>query len=240
VLKNKIAFITGTSSGIGKAIAEKLLEQGDFFVVGFSRRNNISHENYEHITADLMRDIDFVRQINFGAYEGYDQHVLINNAARVQPVQHLGSANVDEVIKSIYLNFVAPVILTGSFIKAFSDSPGKIIINISTGAAKNPIEGMNIYCSTKAGLDMLSKVVQLELQREGTDCRIFAVAPGIVDTEMQDQIRESDEKHFGRKQDFVRYKKEGELANPNIVANKYIDIINNPNKYPDVVFSIPK
>ncbi len=68
--------------------------------------------------------------------------------------------------------------------------------------------------------------------------RILSIAPGVVDTQMQEEIRSSNEADFSRIADFENYKKSGKLADAAEVACKYLYLINNPEKIPGVVFSV--
>ena len=81
---------------------------------------------------------------------------------------------------------------------------------------------------------MLSQVLQLEYP----SFKVFAVAPGIVDTPMQDEIREAKKEYFPDLQRFVSYKDEGELASVEAVAEKYVHFLNNCSKHKEVLYSV--
>ena len=106
-------------------------------------------------------------------------------------------------------------------IKQFYDSE-KLIINISSGAAKNAIPSWSIYCITKSGLDMLSLSLKEEKHNK---LRVFSVSPGVVDTNMQLEIRNSDKNSFPLHQKFVDYFINNELLSPESVALKICKII---------------
>jgi len=129
----------------------------------------------------------------------------------------------------------APTILCKQFISCFENSKSKgIILNISSGAGKHPIHSWSTYCASKSALDMLSQVLQLEYP----SFKVFSVAPGIVDTAMQEEIREADKAHFPDLDRFVAYKEEGELASSELVAEKYVNFLKNHSKQKEVLFSI--
>ena len=98
---------------------------------------------------------------------------------------------------------------------------------MSSGAAHNAIEGWSTYCSSKAGLNMLSKCIDEEYH----DIINLSIAPGKVDTPMQNDIRFADEKAFPRLKEFQNYYKDGELADVKEVAAKYNKILQNPKKF---------
>lgn len=81
-------------------------------------------------------------------------------------------------------------------------------------------------------------MINLEQSITGEGFRILSVAPGVVDTQMQDMLRNSDGNEFSRLNDFVEYKKNGQLADPKYIASKYIEILSNLHILKDDVFSI--
>jgi benzil reductase ((S)-benzoin forming) len=113
-----------------------------------------------------------------------------------------------------------------------------VVLNISSGAGKNAIDGWSSYCASKAGLDMFSRVVAEELSLSGKkNIRVFSVAPGIVDTAMQEEIRKASAKDFSRIQQFVDYKITEQLAHPDLTAGKLLSILDLPENFPETVFS---
>lgn len=100
-----------------------------------------------------------------------------------------------------------------------------MIVNISSGAANNPMYGWNTYCSTKAGLDMFTKSVGLEQKEASHPTTILAFSPGVMDTDMQGVIRASDKEDFSAVNKFQHYYQSGELRSPGFVAEKMLDLI---------------
>ena len=231
-------YITGTSRGIGKAIAELLLENETNLVIGLSRSNTISHRNYKHITIDLS-DLNNVRNFEFENVGDSNRIVLINNAGTLGKVGRMGKHIADTIINTYNVNLLSPTILMNSFIRAYRDVEAeKIIINMSSGAGKHPIEAWGSYSASKAALDMLSKVIAEEQAVTGEGFRIASVAPGVVDTKMQEEIRSSSPEDFSRRNDFVEYQSQGNLLDTRIVAARYVEIISRLSKFNDIVFSL--
>ena len=228
-----VFYITGASSGIGEAIAELLLEDCNNIVVGISRSRTIQHDRYKHHFIDLSENWNeqIFKPIKFKA----DKIVLINNAGSIGSLKPLSLQQEKEIVENYFINISAPTILCNQFIKCFenSDTQG-IILNISSGAAKQPIHSWSTYCASKSALDMLSMVLQLE----NPSFKVFSVAPGIVDTAMQEQIRGAAKKLFPDLQRFVDYKNNGDLTSVDQVAEKYVQFIENCNKYKNVLYSI--
>lgn len=107
---------------------------------------------------------------------------------------------------------------------------------MSSGAAVRPIESWAVYCSSKAGLFMLSEVIDVEqkLLHAENPVRIFSFFPGVVDTDAQVRIRNTEKKNFSIVETFVNYKENGQLSKPGDVAIKINFLINNPEKFEKV------
>ena len=231
-------YITGTSRGIGKAMAELLIRDDSNFVIGISRKETIKHRNYVHVKLDLS-DVNEVQHFKFDKHENAKRICLINNSGDIGMVKPVGKLTNEEIIRNYNLNLVSPCILMNSFMNAYQlFNAEKVIINMSSGAGKNPVDGWSMYCASKAGLDMFSKVVDLEEKvRSHKNFRVLAIAPGVVDTEMQVHIRSAKQEDFSRLKDFISFKNDNILLQPDAVAQKFIHIINNLNVITEVVIA---
>lgn len=239
-------YITGTSRGIGKAFAEHLLENPSNRVIGISRQRTIEHVNYHHFFLDLT-DANAVADFKFELHANAKKIYLINNAGALGFIKPIGKIDASAIIKNYTLNLIAPSVLTNSFMDRYSTVDAeKVIVNISSGAGKNPIDGWAVYCASKAGIDMFSRVVDLEqkLRKEHAQenihkgFKIFSIAPGVVNTAMQDEIRETAPEDFSRLQDFIAYKNDNKLAEPEMISKKYIKVLSNVNSIKEVLTSI--
>lgn len=229
-------FITGTSKGLGKALTELLLENENNFVYGLSRNASIQHKNYHHTSIDLS-NIEQLENYQFPSLSGAKKLTLINNAGIVGEVNYLGNVSDKNIINCYNLNLIAPAVLSNKFMRHFSDSE-KLIINISSGAGRTPIDGWNIYCSTKAGMDMLSQVVAEEAKIKNSNTSILSLAPGIIDTAMQTEIRSSNQEGFSNIERFIEYKKNGDLVQPEDTAKQIYQFIKNKELQQNVICSV--
>jgi benzil reductase ((S)-benzoin forming) len=233
-------YLTGTSRGLGKALALHLLEASpDNLVIGISRTQVITHKQYTHFSLDLG-DPNQVKDFHFPPHHDAKRLVLINNAGVLGLIKPAGKLGTDAIIRNYTTNLISPTILINSFIAGYSawNSP-KLIVNISSGAGKNPIDGWGPYCASKAGIDMFSRVVAEEQNLSpGFPFRIMSVAPGVIDTQMQNEIRAANPEDFSRLSHFINYKIENQLAHPDIVARKYAQILMQPEQFPEVLFSV--
>jgi benzil reductase ((S)-benzoin forming) len=233
-------FVTGSSRGIGKALVERFLQEDNSEVYGFSRNQRVEHERYHHHSADLS-DIDWLSQNVtdfFPELKEAEKIVLINNAGMLGEVKYLGELENASFARLFNLNVTAPAMLMNQFIRTYRHSSAeKLIINVSSGAGKYPVDGWSGYCASKAALDMLSQVAQTELQEKGLAERfkVYALAPGVVDTEMQGEIRQVSKENFSKLEKFINYKKEGTLDKAQHTAKKFMELINNSGRFEEVL-----
>ncbi len=234
----KYYYVTGTSRGIGKAICEELLNRENTFVYGISRNNTIEHKNYQHISLDL-NDLDRVKEFTFGNHPDAEKIVLINNAGILGHVSQVGNLYTEKIINSYTINLISPSILINQFLNQYQDHEAeRMILNTSSGAAQHTIPSWSTYCATKAGLEMFARVIEDEQQDFDNPVKVYSIAPGVVDTEMQDEIREVDPGNFRELDRFVKLKKDGQLVNPKDVGKKFVDIMEHPENYPKSIMDL--
>ena len=226
-------FITGASSGIGKALAEEYLQRPDHEVVGISRTQSITHDRFDGLTLDLS-DPQAVSEFTFPLSGDEDSVTLINNAGWLGEVKPFQEQDPDSFSKTQQINLLSPARLIHTFLCQNSRKTVCKILNISSGAGKYPVSSWSDYCTSKAALDMLTRV----LAEENPELSIYSVAPGIVDTQMQKEIRKVDPANFPDHRRFVEYHENGDLASPKEVAKVLIRILDDPSLAPGVVFSV--
>lgn len=239
-------YITGTSRGIGREFAMYLLDDPSNKVIGISRQKTIEHPNYRHFFLDLT-DIDAVADFKFELHANAQKIYLINNAGAIGFIKPVGKLTAETIISSYTVNLVAPAVLSNAFIACYETCDAeKVILTISSGAGKNPVDGWSIYCSSKAGMDMFTRVVDVEQkikERHPQEnihkgVHIFSISPGIVNTEMQAEIRKASPEDFSRVNDFIGYKETDQLADPKNISRKYFEILADISTIKNVLSSV--
>lgn len=237
----KYIFITGSSKGLGKALADLFLQQKNIRVVGFARSCSIEHENYSHNTLDFSNS-EALNAFNFPDLADADEVILINNAGMLDPIKKIGTYTAEAVSMNVQVNLTAPMVLSNKFVGAYQQLDcKKLILNISSGAGKYPIDGWSAYCATKSGLDMYSTVMHAEqnlLSNVSSRIKVVALSPGIIDTEMQAEIRSSNAEDFSQVDRFVDYKNSGELQSSLQTAEKIISKLHSFYNREEVICSL--
>ncbi|MDF1550664.1 MAG: SDR family NAD(P)-dependent oxidoreductase [Bacteroidales bacterium] len=233
-------YITGVSRGIGKALVEELLKNENNYVIGIGRTNALKHERFEFIKLDLMK-LDLVKEFRFIQIIDAQSITLVNNAGMLGNVNHVGKLDNQSIIDSFSLNTIAPAILMNNFALAYQQFDGKkLVLNISSGAGRHTIESWSCYCGSKSALDMYTAVAETEQAEfyKSNPVKFLSVAPGIIDTQMQNEIRAVDKSRFNKVDTFINYKEEGKLTNPKDLARQLIDLIDKSTSFNNPLLDI--
>lgn len=224
-------FVTGSGRGIGKTLCEHILASDpEAEVIGISRSNSIEAERYTFHQLDL-NDSKAVEAFEFPNFD--DEVFLVNNAGVLGTINSVGKLDNASISKTIQVNLASPMVLCNKFMSKYSQ--GGVIANISTGAAFNPYESWAEYCSSKAGLEMFSQVMRKEQSAGGQNggFEILSIQPGVVDTGMQSQLRNSSEDEFPMKSKFVQLHEGGDLLSTEEVAQALYKILREPDSIED-------
>jgi benzil reductase ((S)-benzoin forming) len=232
-------IITGASRGIGAALTRKLIVPGNTLfavartlnedLVDLAASLNVPLFYFEADLSVCEEAESFIHNVFSKIHLAqFDRIALINNAGMLEPVSPIKTIDFALAEKHLHLNLLAPMILSSVFLTetAGHDIP-KVILNISSGASYNAYSGWSVYCSSKAGLDMFTQVAGLEQVTEPDAVKVFALAPGIIETGMQELIRTTDQNLFPERDKFIRLYEEGKLSNPDDIAHIILSTIFN-------------
>lgn len=190
-LKGQVALVTGGTKGIGKAIASKLGNAGAQVVV--TARNAPKDNAGEHhfIAADLVQpeSAEIIAKEILGKYGRID--IIVNNAgANLSPGGGFSTLLDEHWISDWQLNLLSAVRINKALLPAMIAQKSGVIINISSGVAKEPIWEMTMsYSSAKAALNAYSKALASELGTNGI--RVNVVSPGVVKTLLMQEFVEN-------------------------------------------------
>lgn len=179
----RLALVTGTSDGLGRAVARRLVRDG-YEVVGVARRpvpDDDLGSGYHHWQADLSE----IGQIGALVRQVVQHHgvpyALVNNAAA--PLDGLLPMLQDDAIERLVaLNLVAPMVLTRHVSRHMISAGTGRIVSISSIAASNGFRGLSVYGATKAGLIGFTRSLARDVGARGVTAN--AVAPGFLETAM--------------------------------------------------------
>ncbi len=220
------AILTGHTKGLGQGIALALSQQ-KIPCLGISRSHNsqapaqctqvqlnlASPDALEQwlATGELLRFIQDASEV-----------LLVNNAGWVSPIGPLPTQSTQLIAQSVQLNVAAPLVLSAFLAQHINDQQHLRILHVSSGAARNAYPGWSVYCATKAALDMHAQAVHMDAQAR---IKICSLAPGVIDTDMQAQIREVDPTHFPNKQRFIDLKNKGQLSSARHTAGALVEFL---------------
>ncbi|MEO5825705.1 MAG: SDR family NAD(P)-dependent oxidoreductase [Gemmatimonadales bacterium] len=219
----RLAIVTGTSSGIGEALAQQLLDQG-WTVVGIARRGGrFDHPQFHHVAIDLSAVGELLAALDAGVGPMVRDSTLariglVNNAADVALLGQLDRVDPTAMLSAFATNTVAPTVLAGWVVRTASTSVPLRIVTISSGAAIVPLPGMGAYAATKAAVRMAGMVLAAEIDARGgdvdRDATIWSYEPGVVATPMQTAVRESSVESVPIVQVFKDLHASGQLRDP--------------------------
>jgi NAD(P)-dependent dehydrogenase (short-subunit alcohol dehydrogenase family) len=162
----------------------------------------------------------------------------INNAGLLDPIGPLRTADAGAVADNIRVNVTGVLLGSAAFARHVRSRPGGgVLVNISSGAATNPYAGWGPYCASKAAVDQATRVVAIEEADAGL--RAYAVAPGVVDTDMQAAIRATSPDRFPRVERFRQLKRDDAYNSPAWVADHVLDLAFGAGAADDVVVRVP-
>lgn len=228
----KAVIITGASKGLGLALAEKY-SGVDLYLFARSKINSDVHYKKEIDLSDLEKTKAEFSSIfkSIGETKKYSEIILLNNAALIDPVGYSGTQNSDVLIQSLNVGFTSVLLITNLFIEHFQNiNAKKKIMTISSGAALNAYPGWSHYCATKAGINMFTQTVFEEQKERKFPIEICAFRPGVMDTNMQEIIRNQPKENFPIVDKFLTLRNDSLLRDTSDVAKIIYQILSDETK----------
>jgi NAD(P)-dependent dehydrogenase (short-subunit alcohol dehydrogenase family) len=197
-LDGRTAIITGASRGIGAATAEALAAAGANVmllarsspeITALASKIRTAGGRAEAMTCDVASwsQVEAAVARARDAFGGVD--ILVNNAGVIDPIGPLAESDPETWADAAGINFKGVYFGMRAVLPRMRAARSGVIVNLSSGAAHNPLEGWSHYCAAKAAAAMLTRCAHLE--NKGRGLRVFGLSPGTVATDMQRAIKAS-------------------------------------------------
>lgn len=244
-------ILTGASRGMGLSMARQLCTPSNTLLC-ISRGTHAALQAHAEAqgakiiawNADLATQAEAVAErlqawLQAEAPAQWASASLINNAGMVGRLGPLAPRDSRGMATTMRLNLEAPIHLTAAFLDATRawTVPRKVL-NISSGLGRRAMAGASLYCASKAGLDHFSRCVALDEAQAPHPARIVSLAPGIIDTDMQTELRAGNDGAFSEQGHFVKMKEGGLLASPEAAAATVLAYLARPDFGANVVADV--
>ena len=231
-----LSIITGASRGLGLALASALLARGQR-VLAISRQPVAlavpADAELLHWPVDLADAGPAAALLSHWlTRQDGDQPAsatLINNAGVISEPAPLSEGESADLGRVLRVGLEAPMLLTAAFLKATSGWAGpRKVVFVSSGLGRRAMAGSAAYCAAKAGLDHLARALALEEAVKGIGARVVSLAPGVIDTDMQVQLRSADPIRFAEQARFQALHDQGQLDTPTHAAARLLAYLDRP------------
>ncbi|MES2050904.1 MAG: SDR family NAD(P)-dependent oxidoreductase [Pseudomonadota bacterium] len=234
-----LTILTGASRGMGLSMARQLLKSGDTLLcISRTSQEALVKEaaaagatlvQWTHDLADGAALCKRLEAWLAGNSCPWESASLINNAGVIPPIVPLSEAAPDELARALRVGLEAPMQLTSAFLHATASWNGKRkVLNISSGLGRKAMASQVAYCAAKAGMDHFTRCLALEEALKPNGAKVCALAPGVIDTAMQDQLRAADNAAFPDRAGFVNLKSSGSLTSPDAAAARVLAFLARP------------
>lgn len=225
-----LTILTGASRGLGAAMAEQLLKQGHRLLTVSRHAAElwvVQGADLEQWAMDLGDPVPAATRLEAWLRAQADLSpasvTLINNAAVVSPPGPLSTTPDHDLSQAVRVGLEAPLLLSAAFLRATASwTVPRRLLFISSGLGRRAMAGAATYCATKAGLDHLARALALEEATQAHGAKVVSLAPGVIDTDMQVQLRSADPALFPERDRFVALQTAGQLDSPAQAATKVL------------------
>jgi NAD(P)-dependent dehydrogenase (short-subunit alcohol dehydrogenase family) len=240
-MKKHLTILTGASRGMGLAMAEQLLN-ADAQLLCISRNANDALAKQAAVCgaellqwqADLSdaapvtrRLLEWLVALDPGTLASA---TLINNAGVISELTPLRTGDSDDLSRALRVGLEAPMLLCAAFLGAtqgWTKVPRKVL-NISSGLGRRAMASSSAYCAAKAGMDHFTRCLALEENHVPNGAAVCSVAPGVIDTDMQVQLRSASATQFPDQDAFAALHEKGQLSSPADAASRLLAYLMRP------------
>ncbi|MBL8388037.1 MAG: SDR family NAD(P)-dependent oxidoreductase [Hydrogenophaga sp.] len=240
-----LVILTGASRGLGLAMARELIAPGrPLLCLSRQTRPELNELAKARGATVLQWSVDladpapvakrlhlWLSQLDAPSLAGA---TLINNAGVIPEIRSLEHCPPEGIAQALRVGLEAPMLLTAAFLNASGAwvdagwrGPRKVL-NISSGLGRRPMAAQASYCAAKAGMDHFSRCVALEEAKRPHGASVVSLAPGVIDTDMQVQLRAGDPADFPDLGRFQQLKAQGQLSSPEQAASQVLAFLRHP------------
>ena len=233
-------ILTGGSRGMGLAMAQQLLQPGHLLLCISRQRNEALDAQAQACgaqllqwQADLADGAAVAQRLTdwLGAQDAarLSSATLINNAGVIPRIVPLSQADAQDLAHALRVGLEAPMQLSAAFLGCTEGwgIPRKVL-NISSGLGRRAMASQAAYCAAKAGMDHFSRCLALDEALKPHGARVCSLAPGVIDTDMQVQLRGADAADFPDQGNFRQLQAAGMLSSPQDAAARVLAYLGRP------------
>lgn len=230
-------LLTGASRGMGLAMAQQLLAPNHTLLCLSRGHNTALQAHAENVGCDLQQwqqDLADTAQaaqligdwLALQAPHAYASASLINNAGVITHIAPLSGCPPQALTQALRVGLEAPMLLTATFLAATASwqVPRKVL-NISSGLGRRAMASQAAYCAAKAGMDHFTRCLALEESAKPNGAKVCSLAPGVIDTDMQADLRQASPDEFADVHHFAQLKTAGRLATAEEAAKQVLQYL---------------
>jgi NAD(P)-dependent dehydrogenase (short-subunit alcohol dehydrogenase family) len=239
-MQKHLYILTGGSRGMGLAIAHQLLQAGHELICISRHANEGLAAAAQKVEASLsqwtldLRDGQAASERLGHWLQQQDpaqwcSATLINNAGVIPPIGPLSQAQPQDLAQALRVGLEAPMQLCAAFLGATGDwSIPRRVLNISSGLGRSAMASQAAYCAAKAGMDHFTRCMALDEALKPHGAKVCALAPGVIDTDMQVQLRSASHAAFPDQPRFAELQEKGLLASAEEAARQVLAFLHHP------------
>ena len=233
-------ILTGASRGMGLAMAQQLLGAENALLC-------ISRHSNETLTARATQrgatleqwQLDLTDSVAAAAMLGtwlarqpasaFASATLINNAGSIPRIAPLSDSDPTDLARALRIGLETPLLLSATFLHETERwSMPRKVLNISSGLGRRALASQAGYCAAKAGMDHFTRCLALDEALKPQGAKVCSLAPGVIDTDMQVQLRNACASDFPDQKSFAKLKANGQLSSPDAAASLVLAYLARP------------